>query len=81
MLAYPEDDLVYTGFTGYGKTSLLYKLCSESPDGIVFTTGLKSSAISKCHLERKRTWRREWPRWQSTKILSLPPLMRTPKSH
>ena len=39
MPAYPEDDLVYTGFIGYGKTSLLYKLCSESPDSVVSTTG------------------------------------------
>ncbi|XP_060047014.1 ADP-ribosylation factor-like protein 15 isoform X4 [Erinaceus europaeus] len=37
--ARPEYDLVCIGLTGSGKTSLLSKLCSESPDNIVSTTG------------------------------------------
>lgn len=37
--ARPEYDLVCIGLTGSGKTSLLSKLCSESPDNVVSTTG------------------------------------------
>ncbi|OWK02365.1 ARL15 [Cervus elaphus hippelaphus] len=37
--ARPEYDLVCIGLTGSGKTSLLSKLCSESPDSVVSTTG------------------------------------------
>lgn len=37
--ARPEYDLVCIGLTGAGKTSLLSKLCSESPDNVVSTTG------------------------------------------
>ncbi|XP_042660647.1 ADP-ribosylation factor-like protein 15 isoform X4 [Tyto alba] len=35
----PEYDLVCIGLTGSGKTSLLSRLCSESPENIVSTTG------------------------------------------
>lgn len=37
--ARPEYDLVCIGLTGSGKTSLLSKLCSESPENVVSTTG------------------------------------------
>ncbi|XP_060151752.1 ADP-ribosylation factor-like protein 15 isoform X3 [Globicephala melas] len=37
--ARPEYDLVCIGLTGSGKTSLLSKLCSESPNSVVSTTG------------------------------------------
>ncbi|KAJ8778449.1 hypothetical protein J1605_013636 [Eschrichtius robustus] len=42
--ARPEYDLVCIGLTGSGKTSLLSKLCSESPDSVVSTTVLVISA-------------------------------------
>ncbi|XP_051709737.1 ADP-ribosylation factor-like protein 15 isoform X3 [Oryctolagus cuniculus] len=37
--ARPEYDLVCIGLTGSGKTSLLSKLCSESAESVVSTTG------------------------------------------
>uniref|UniRef100_A0A8C5VAX8 ADP-ribosylation factor-like protein 15 n=1 Tax=Microcebus murinus TaxID=30608 RepID=A0A8C5VAX8_MICMU len=37
--AHPEYDLVCKGLTGSGKTSLLSKVCSESPKEVVSTTG------------------------------------------
>ncbi|KAK1345397.1 hypothetical protein QTO34_014109 [Cnephaeus nilssonii] len=37
--ARPEYDLVCIGLTGSGKTSLLSRLCSESPEHVVSTTG------------------------------------------
>ncbi|EHB17296.1 ADP-ribosylation factor-like protein 15 [Heterocephalus glaber] len=37
--ARPEYDLVCIGLTGSGKTSLLSKLCSESPENVGSTTG------------------------------------------
>nr|KAF6439757.1 ADP ribosylation factor like GTPase 15 [Rousettus aegyptiacus] len=43
--ARPEYDLVCIGLTGSGKTSLLSKLCSESPDNIVSTTGFSIKAV------------------------------------
>ncbi|XP_074058621.1 ADP-ribosylation factor-like protein 15 isoform X6 [Macrotis lagotis] len=35
----PEYDLVCIGLSGAGKTSLLSKLCGESPENVVSTTG------------------------------------------
>ncbi|XP_039725864.1 ADP-ribosylation factor-like protein 15 isoform X1 [Pteropus medius] len=43
--ARPEYDLVCIGLTGSGKTSLLSKLCSESPDNVVSTTGFSIKAV------------------------------------
>ncbi|XP_019497001.1 PREDICTED: ADP-ribosylation factor-like protein 15 isoform X2 [Hipposideros armiger] len=43
--ARPEYDLVCIGLTGAGKTSLLSKLCSESPDNVVSTTGFSIKAV------------------------------------
>ncbi|KAB0406527.1 hypothetical protein E2I00_018707 [Balaenoptera physalus] len=43
--ARPEYDLVCIGLTGSGKTSLLSKLCSESPDSVVSTTGFSIKAV------------------------------------
>ncbi|XP_066233875.1 ADP-ribosylation factor-like protein 15 isoform X3 [Saccopteryx leptura] len=43
--ARPEYDLVCIGLTGSGKTSLLSKLCSESPEHIVSTTGFSIKAV------------------------------------
>ncbi|XP_032966953.1 ADP-ribosylation factor-like protein 15 isoform X5 [Rhinolophus ferrumequinum] len=40
-----EYDLVCIGLTGAGKTSLLSKLCSESPDNVVSTTGFSIKAV------------------------------------
>nr|XP_044994976.1 ADP-ribosylation factor-like protein 15 isoform X2 [Jaculus jaculus] len=37
--ARPEYDLVCIGLSGSGKTSLLLRLCSESPENVVSTTG------------------------------------------
>uniref|UniRef100_A0A3B3YS36 ADP-ribosylation factor-like protein 15 n=1 Tax=Poecilia mexicana TaxID=48701 RepID=A0A3B3YS36_9TELE len=37
----PEYDVVCIGLTGAGKTSLLSRLCGESTDNIVPTTGIK----------------------------------------
>ncbi|KAL6072681.1 hypothetical protein STEG23_003790 [Scotinomys teguina] len=36
--ARPEYDLVCIGLTGSGKSSLLSRLCSESPENVVSTT-------------------------------------------
>uniref|UniRef100_A0A8C6HGE5 ADP-ribosylation factor-like protein 15 n=1 Tax=Mus spicilegus TaxID=10103 RepID=A0A8C6HGE5_MUSSI len=41
----PEYDLVCIGLTGSGKTSLLSKLCSESPENVVSTTGFSIKAV------------------------------------
>ncbi|XP_025752622.1 ADP-ribosylation factor-like protein 15 isoform X2 [Oreochromis niloticus] len=41
----PEYDVVCIGLTGAGKTSLLSRLCSESTDGIVPTTGFSIKAV------------------------------------
>ncbi|KAM6327808.1 ADP-ribosylation factor-like protein 15 isoform 1-T1 [Alca torda] len=41
----PEYDLVCIGLTGSGKTSLLSKLCSESTENIVSTTGFSIKAV------------------------------------
>ncbi|KFV60077.1 ADP-ribosylation factor-like 15, partial [Tyto alba] len=41
----PEYDLVCIGLTGSGKTSLLSRLCSESPENIVSTTGFSIKAV------------------------------------
>uniref|UniRef100_A0A2K5HYE8 ADP-ribosylation factor-like protein 15 n=1 Tax=Colobus angolensis palliatus TaxID=336983 RepID=A0A2K5HYE8_COLAP len=43
--ARPEYDLVCIGLTGSGKTSLLSKLCSESPENVVSTTGFSIKAV------------------------------------
>uniref|UniRef100_A0A8C6F044 ADP-ribosylation factor-like protein 15 n=1 Tax=Monodon monoceros TaxID=40151 RepID=A0A8C6F044_MONMO len=43
--ARPEYDLVCIGLTGSGKTSLLSKLCSESPNSVVSTTGFSIKAV------------------------------------
>ncbi|XP_045422342.1 ADP-ribosylation factor-like protein 15 isoform X2 [Lemur catta] len=43
--ARPEYDLVCIGLTGSGKTSLLSKLCSESPEEVVSTTGFNIKAV------------------------------------
>ncbi|XP_025051920.1 ADP-ribosylation factor-like protein 15 isoform X1 [Alligator sinensis] len=41
----PEYDLVCIGLTGSGKTSLLSRLCSESPENVVSTTGFSIKAV------------------------------------
>ncbi|KAF3828411.1 hypothetical protein GH733_001908 [Mirounga leonina] len=46
--ARPEYDLVCIGLTGSGKTSLLSKLCSESPENIVSTT----DSVTACTINR-----------------------------
>uniref|UniRef100_G1Q7W9 ADP-ribosylation factor-like protein 15 n=1 Tax=Myotis lucifugus TaxID=59463 RepID=G1Q7W9_MYOLU len=43
--ARPEYDLVCIGLTGSGKTSLLSRLCSESPEHVVSTTGFSIKAV------------------------------------
>uniref|UniRef100_A0A8C5VUE0 ADP-ribosylation factor-like protein 15 n=1 Tax=Microcebus murinus TaxID=30608 RepID=A0A8C5VUE0_MICMU len=43
--AHPEYDLVCKGLTGSGKTSLLSKVCSESPKEVVSTTGFSIKAV------------------------------------
>ncbi|KAF6123092.1 ADP ribosylation factor like GTPase 15 [Phyllostomus discolor] len=43
--ARPEYDLVCIGLSGSGKTSLLSKLCSESPEHVVSTTGFSIKAV------------------------------------
>ncbi|CAO2592547.1 ADP-ribosylation factor-like protein 15, partial [Lemmus lemmus] len=43
--ARPEYDLVCIGLTGSGKSSLLSKLCSESPENVVSTTGFSIKAV------------------------------------
>uniref|UniRef100_A0A5F9CDP9 ADP-ribosylation factor-like protein 15 n=1 Tax=Oryctolagus cuniculus TaxID=9986 RepID=A0A5F9CDP9_RABIT len=43
--ARPEYDLVCIGLTGSGKTSLLSKLCSESAESVVSTTGFSIKAV------------------------------------
>uniref|UniRef100_A0A7M4FFG3 ADP-ribosylation factor-like protein 15 n=1 Tax=Crocodylus porosus TaxID=8502 RepID=A0A7M4FFG3_CROPO len=40
-----EYDLVCIGLTGSGKTSLLSRLCSESPENVVSTTGFSIKAV------------------------------------
>ncbi|XP_074058622.1 ADP-ribosylation factor-like protein 15 isoform X7 [Macrotis lagotis] len=41
----PEYDLVCIGLSGAGKTSLLSKLCGESPENVVSTTGFSIKAV------------------------------------
>ncbi|XP_069897266.1 ADP-ribosylation factor-like protein 15 isoform X4 [Dipodomys merriami] len=43
--ARPEYDLVCIGLTGSGKSSLLSKLCSESPENVMSTTGFSIKAV------------------------------------
>ncbi|EHA99055.1 ADP-ribosylation factor-like protein 15 [Heterocephalus glaber] len=43
--ARPEYDLVCIDLTGSGKTSLLAKLCGESPENVVSTTGFSIKAV------------------------------------
>ncbi|XP_028851046.1 ADP-ribosylation factor-like protein 15a isoform X2 [Denticeps clupeoides] len=42
----PEFDVVCIGLTGTGKTHLLARLCSESTEGIVPTTGFNIKAVA-----------------------------------
>ncbi|KAM9098155.1 ADP-ribosylation factor-like protein 15 isoform 1-T1 [Sarcophilus harrisii] len=41
----PEYDLVCIGLSGAGKTSMLSKLCGESPENVVSTTGFSIKAV------------------------------------
>nr|XP_020852741.1 ADP-ribosylation factor-like protein 15 isoform X9 [Phascolarctos cinereus] len=61
----PEYDLVCIGLSGAGKTSLLSKLCGESPENVVSTTG-RSSVVhqwKKKNMDRNLGGGEGRPRW------------------